>query len=325
MKRKRIFYLLGLILFLTIGSFGFLNAKDKKESKILLHFVQISDTHLQESSVVDAGRLLGSSDKLLKDAVTQINDIKDLDFVLATGDLVDMPKKKLLDKFLEITKDIKYPFYALFGNHDAGVNSELNKKDYIKRFTKVNTISFTDGMPYYSFSPNEKFTIICLDGTTEKVVTAHGQIEDPKQFEWLEKELEANKNKYVIIALHFPLIEPFKSESHFFLEPDRTKLLDLLNSYENVIGVFTGHYHVAKLLKVKNKIHNSCPAVVQYPNAFREILITQDDEKYLNVEFKWHDVDGLELREKSKFGTKNWAAAGGAKEDREDVVKVRIY
>ncbi len=322
MKRKSLFLLVSVITLIIFSSFVFLKAE---ESKPLLHFVQISDIHLQDSGAADTGRLLGSSEKLLKDAVNQINEIKNLDFVLATGDLVDMPKKKLLDKFLEITNKLEYPFYGLFGNHDAGVNSELNKKEYIKRFTKDRPTNFTDGMSYYSFSPNDKFTIICLDGTTEKVITAHGQIENPEQFEWLKKELEKNKDKYVIIAMHFPLIEPFKSESHFFLEPDRTKLLDLLNSYKNVIGVFTGHYHVAKLMKIKNKIHNSCPAAVQYPNAFREVLITQDDEKYLNVEFKWHDIDGIELREKSKVGTKNWSAAAGAKEDREDLIKVRIY
>jgi len=322
MKRKSLFLLLGIVASVILGSFAILKAE---ESKPLLHFVQITDTHLQDPGAADTGRLLGSSEKLLKDAVNKINAIKDLDFVLATGDLVDMPKKKLLDKFLEITNDLEYPLYGLFGNHDAGVNAELNKKEYIKRFVKDRPTNFTDGMAYYSFSPNDKFTIICLDGTTEKVITAHGQIEAPEQFEWLKKELEKNKNKYIIIALHFPLIEPFKSESHFFLEPDRTKLLDLLNSYKNVIGVFTGHYHVAKLMKIKNKIHNSCPAAVQYPNAFREVLITQDGEKYLNVEFKWHDINGIELREKSKVGTKNWSAAAGAKEDREDIVKVRIY
>lgn len=293
--------------------------------KPLLHFVQLSDTHLQYSHAKDAERLLGSSEKLLNSAVSEINKIKDLDFVLETGDLVDVPDEKLIDKYIEITMSLTSPLYVLLGNHDVSVNGGLRKKGYIEKFTKLeDSKSFTDNMTYYSFSPNEKVTVICLDGTTDKVVTANGQIDDT-QLEWLQKELDTSKNKYVIIALHFPLIEPYPSKTHFFLEPDRTKLLNLINSYKNVIGVFTGHYHAARLFKINNKIHNSCPAVVQYPNAFREITITETDPKHLLIDFKWHEVNGADLREKSKNSSRSWTLTQGAKEDREDMIKLRVY
>lgn len=322
MAKNKFIYLSIVVAFLGLGFFTFLKAQEEKPH---LHFVQISDTHLNFSTAKDYERLLGSSEKLLRDAVNEINEIKDLDFVLATGDLVDIPEEKLVDKYIEITMSLKYPFYVLLGNHDVSVNGGLGKKGFIKKFTELeDATSFTDNMTYYSFSPNEKFTVICLDGTIDKVVTAHGQIDD-KQLEWLKDELDANKDKYVIITLHFPLIEPYKSKTHFFLEPDRTKLLDLLNSYKNVIGVFTGHYHAARLFKIKNKIHNSCPAVVQWPNAFREVIIIQDDPKYLNVSFKWHPVNGAELREVSKTNSKVWSATQGNEEDREQVIKLKVY
>ena len=219
MTKRKIFYTVGLILLLCFGSFLVLKAQ---EPKPLLHFVQISDTHLNYSHTQDATRLLGSSEKLLKKSVEQINEIKDLDFVLATGDLVDIPQEKLVDKFIEITMSLKYPVYELLGNHDVGVNSEVNKKEFINKFRKIeNPLSFVNNMAYYSFSPNDKFTVICLDGTTEKVITSSGQIDD-KQLQWLKSELEVNKDKYVIIALHYPIIEPFKSTDHFIVEPDRT-------------------------------------------------------------------------------------------------------
>ena len=310
------------VFLLGFGSFTYLKAQ---EPKPLLHFVQISDTHLQKGVAKDAERLLGSSEKLLKDAVNQMNEIKDLDFVLSTGDNVDVPDEKLIDKYIEITMSLKYPFYLLLGNHDVSVNGGLGKKGYIKKFNKLeNATSFTNDMTYFSFSPNDKFTFICLDGTTDEVVTAHGQIDD-KQFEWLKEELDANKDKFVIIALHFPVIQPYKSDSHFILEPDRTKLLELIDSYKNVVGVFSGHYHAARLVKIKNKIHNSCPAGVQWPNAFREIIITQEDPKYLTFNFKWHEINGLELREVSKNNSKAWTLTQGAPEDREQVIKVKVY
>lgn len=323
MKRKIYIWLVSVVLTL---SFGFLIFTNANEPKPILHFIQISDTHLQKLVAKDAERLLGSSEKLLGDAVNEINEIKDLDFVLSTGDQVDAPDEKLIDRYIEITMASKYPWYVLLGNHDVSVNGGLGKKGYIKKFTSKDAINrvFTGNMAYFSFSPNEKFTFICLDGTTEKVVTPLGQIDD-EQLKWLKDELEKNKDKYVIIALHFPIIEPFKSKDHFIVEPDRTKLLEIVESYKNVLGVFSGHYHAAKLIKVKNRIHNSCPAVVQWPNAFREITITQEEPKYLSLNFKWHPVNGQKLRDKSKNSSKSWSLTQGTEEDREQTVKLRVY
>ncbi len=320
--RKQIYLVFIALLFVGASSFLPFKAKD---ANVLLHFVQITDTHLHYSDRKDGERLFGSSEKLLGDAVNQINEIPDLDFVLATGDLVDMPEKKLIKKFIEITMSLNNPMYVLLGNHDVSVNGGLRKKGFIKKFYSLeNATSFTNKKTYYSFSPSEKFTFICLDGTTDEVVTSHGHVDD-EQLAWLQNELEANKDKYVIIALHFPVIEPYKSATHNILEPSRTKLLDIINSHKNVLAVFSGHYHAAKLFKIKNKIHNSCPAVVQYPNAFREITILQEDPKHIIFDFKWHPVDGQELRDKSKNNSKSWALTQGASEDREQRIKLKLY
>ncbi|MBI2995663.1 MAG: metallophosphoesterase [Candidatus Melainabacteria bacterium] len=292
-----------------------------KELKPLLHFVQISDIHLQHSYAKDAERLLGSSEKLLTSAVEQINNIKDLDLVLATGDLVDTPEEDLVDKFINITMSLKYPLYVLLGNHDVSIGGGLGKKGFIKKFSRdgVNPVS-----TYYSFLPNEKFKFICLDGTTDKIVTALGQIDD-KQLKWLHDELENSKDRFVIIAIHFPIVEPYKSKDHFIVEPDRTKLLNLIKEYKNVLAVFSGHYHAAKLSKIKNIIHNSCPAVVQYPNAFREITIYNDDPKHILFDFKWHEVNGEELRNKSKNSSRAWSLTQGEAKDREGLIKLKKY
>ena len=322
---KRIALVLSIVLTFALVVFA-QDSKSKKE-EVLLHFVHVSDTHLQRSIARDSHRLHKSSELLLEKTVSQINNLKGIDFVLHTGDIVDQPTGELVDKFIEVTMSLKYPMHVLFGNHDVGVNAEVSKKEFIKKFNSLKgATSFTNGMTYYSFSPNKDFTFICLDGATDKEVTSNGQI-DNEQLKWLEKELEKNKDKFVIIALHYPLVEPFKSESHKFIEPDGTKLLNLINKYKNIIGVFTGHYHAARLFKVKNKIHNSCPAIIQYPVAFREVIIKKDAEREnLLVDFKWHPIDAPELIEISKqHSGKSWKLTEGTEEDREQTIKLKIY
>ena len=175
MKIKKYCYLISILFLLSLSFLTFTKAE---ESKTLLHFVQISDTHLQKSESKDAERLLGSSEKLLKAAVEEINQIEDLDFVLASGDLIDTAEEKLVDKYIKITMSLTAPLYVLLGNHDVSVNGGLGKDGFIKKFTAIKEQkSFPGNMAYFSFSPNEKFTIICLDGTTDKVVTAHGSID----------------------------------------------------------------------------------------------------------------------------------------------------
>lgn len=318
-KNWKILFFLFLFLLPSLPIYG-------KQDEILLHFVQVSDTHIQRNTASDTHRLLKSSEKLLNTAIEQINHIDDLDFVLATGDLVDQPFEGLITKFQDITMTLRYPLYVTLGNHDVGVNPEINKITYIKKFSEQeNFTSFKNQMSYYSFSPNDQFTIICLDGTTEREVTSNGRI-DNEQLTWLKEELEKNRKKFVIIALHFPLVEPYKSESHHFIEPDGAKLLDLINSYKNVIGVVSGHYHAARLFKINNKIHNSCPAIIQYPCAFREITISKDKEsEYLYVDFKWHVVNEPELVKYSKNASDIWALSQGAEEDRKQTIKLKIF
>lgn len=297
----------------------------QENSTELLHFVHISDTHVDFPDAEDSVRLRASSEKLLRSVVRQINKIENLDFVLATGDLINTPEKPLLDKFLEITKYFKYPLYVLLGNHDVGVNVEMDKKNYIKQFYSVpGATSFKNKMPYYSFSPHKDFLFICLDGTTEEEITSNGQMPD-SQLKWLKNEIESNKDKFIIIASHYPLVEPFKSKSHCIKEADKKKLLNLINKHSNVVGYFSGHYHASKLIKLNNKIYNSCPAIIQYPCAFREIIVMRDDPKYLTFKFKWHVVSESELVEKSKNASKSWILNEGLEEDRENTIKVRIY
>ena len=295
----------------------------KVKGNILLHFVQLSDTHLQKPSVkASHGKLLHDSEVLLSTAVKQINKIKNLDFVLVTGDLVDVPDEKLVDKYIEITMSLKYPTYSLLGNHDVS-GTGIDKSAFIKKFYQLaNPTSFANHMSYYSFSPKDKFVVICLDGAIDRIDTAHGQI-DNKQLKWLKDELEANKDKYVIVAYHFPLYPPYVSKERTVLERDRNKLIKLINNYKNVIGVFTGHYHAAGIFFVKDKVHEAAPALVQYPNAFREIIISQEEPEHIKVNFIWHEVDNPVLVQKSKHTTHTWRIFQGSLKDRENIFEFK--
>ena len=65
-----------------------------------LRIAQVSDVHLSTFEENTSYKFLKKSSELLEDVVFQINTSGPYDFVMFTGDLVNKPKVKELEKFL---------------------------------------------------------------------------------------------------------------------------------------------------------------------------------------------------------------------------------
>jgi len=105
-----------------------------------LKFAHISDVHLSDKSVDTSYKLLSHSQELLKDVVSQINGIPNIDFVIETGDLIDKPRKDFLEIACNIMNKLNQPWYFAFGNHDAAIGTSFKKEkyfNYLKTATKT--------------------------------------------------------------------------------------------------------------------------------------------------------------------------------------------
>ena len=179
-----------------------------------LSFVQISDTHISDREDTSY-KVLSSSKALLEDAIKQTNSIKMLDFVMFTGDMVDEPLKKSYRDFFILLTKLKYPPLMTFGNHDARQiqTEDKNAPPYIDKNEALNIIKkcnpyymFTKS--WYAFSPKNDYRVIVLDTTSDEAITANGKL-TVEQAEFLKGELEANKDKVIVIFQHHPVVEPF--------------------------------------------------------------------------------------------------------------------
>lgn len=327
MKTQIKIYFIFLFFLLCLSDNGF--AKEENE---IIKFIHLSDTHINYEYLNDKAKLRRNSSKLFLTAINQINNIPDLDFVLNTGDIINKPKEDLLEKFLVLGSKLKYPLYGVFGNHDVSPDPSINKSQYVRDFNKIFKYSFTEGMTYYVAYPNSKVTIICLDTTGEQYKGRIAGLGN-EQMQWFEKQLELNKNKVILIAMHLTPVKPYSRMEDLFVEPDRIEFLNLINKYSNVIGVFTGDYHIAKLYKKDGKVFSIAPATVKYPCSFREVTIAEgkdylwrkiNKEKVLYVNFKWHVIDEPELVQKSRKASRNKKIASGARRDRKRTFKVVV-
>ncbi|MGN1125187.1 MAG: metallophosphoesterase family protein [Candidatus Gastranaerophilaceae bacterium] len=283
-----------------------------------LKFAQISDDHLSADKINKAYRLTADSADLLDDAIDVINHTQNLDFVFFTGDIVDVPFEKNMRLFFEHANKLKYPYYAVPGNHDICVGGYLNKEMFAS-LMRENNKNYTFSKTYYSFTPKTGYKVIALDPIIDNRITANGELPQ-EQLNFLDKELSKAGNNIVLIFMHVPLKQPFSSDSHRLL--NATQMYDILKKYNNPIGIFTGHYHTTKVTQEENIVHVSTPALISYPNAFRFITIQNYKNKAV-FEIQYMPTRLHELQKKSKLLVFHASTYYGDEKDRTVTITIQ--
>jgi 3',5'-cyclic-AMP phosphodiesterase len=248
-----------------------------------LTFAQISDAHFSSAKTNTSYRLTAESGELLQDAVEQVNETPNINFVMFTGDMINTPYQKELMKFLTYANQLNPQWYATLGNHDICVGGFLSKKVYWNILNAHNK-NFNFSNTYYSFVPKKGYKVIAIDSIIDTRITANGEISED-ELKWLDKELSKSKHNTVLIFMHNPLVEPLHSESHKVLNAD--EVLKVINKYKNPIAIFSGHYHTTKITQIGNVLHVSTPSLVSYPNAFRIVKVSNQKNKVVfDIYFK---------------------------------------
>lgn len=300
---------------LTIGMLWGLQACSHSTS---LKFVQLSDIHFLENGQNTTFKMTGASSQLLDDAVEQINEEQEIDFVMLTGDIIDKPFEKELRAFLPHIENLKYPWYFAFGNHDRCVGGYLTTSVYMDMVKKSNK-NHNFNKPYYAFTPKKGYRVIVLDNIITDKVTTQGYL-DEEQVLWLKKELEKSKRDTVLIFMHVPLIEPFTSPNHRL--KNAVQVMSIIESYKNPIGVFQGHYHATRVVQHDNVLYVNSPALVSYPNAFRIINVTNHKDKTV-FELKWVETREKAIQKTAKLLVVASNIFAGEEKDRQGVYEIK--
>ncbi len=283
-----------------------------------LKFAQVSDVHFLENGSNTTFKMIGESPRLLDDAIEQINDQNDLDFVMFTGDLIDKSFEKELRAVLPHVQKLNTPWYFAFGNHDRCVGGYLTTEVYLKMLNEVNK-NYKFKKAYYSFEPKKSYKVIVLDDIITNEITSNGFIDDA-QLKWLKNELDKSKNDTVLIFMHVPLIEPFASPNHKLR--NASQVIKLIESYKNPIGVFQGHYHATKVTQHDNVLYVSTPALVSYPNAFRVVNVTNYNDKTV-FELNWHETREKTIQKMAKLLVFTGSIYAGEAKDQTGVYEIK--
>ncbi|HHW30385.1 MAG TPA: hypothetical protein GXX20_01730 [Clostridiaceae bacterium] len=314
-----------------------------------MRFVVMSDTHFYvedkvKHSIFWNRSLPGRGDEIARNIVDSIKE-KQPDFVIHCGDLIDRGYKECFEFAKAIMDDISVPWFMVPGNHDTlepitrhDISSlyglPLEQNYYSKDIGPIHFI-FLDTC--YMLAADGRI-LPCRDENLKKQGLLKGFIVPPEELKWLKQELEANKNKNVIIVSHLPL--KYKNIYPVSTLPDGTaiesgkgcspklftdalgihlinenEVTSLFKGYINIKAVFSGHWHLNDVYKEDGIVYCQTCSLREYPFEFRVIdLIEGASGKYLEV--TTHPLLNSEFAQESYVEDRNNSWIKGSPEDR---------
>lgn len=255
-----------------------------------LSIVQVSDVHFPKRDYLAyEGRDLSLAISNYEKTIKHINDDRNVEAVFFTGDFTDRSLKEVYIDFFKTTKKLNKEYHLALGNHDVNSIAGLNKEEAIS-FLKENTNDFKNEGSYV-VELNKNFIAIVLDGSFDFEMSARGEY-SKKTLKWLKQQLDSNKDKFIIIFQHFPIVEPKKDSLYVNTHRIKNKwrYTKLIKKYDNIVFIASGHYHVAGEFEKYGTKHYSTPALFLKPSYYRKFTIDYDSNKINKIETKLVEI-----------------------------------
>ncbi len=179
----------------------------------------------------------------LSKAVALVNEIKP-DAVVFTGDQVHHAENEYeWSVFRRIVRGIdkKTDVYHIPGNHDIVVwDTSLNMKTFVDNNVDLG--------PFRLYYPQTQFcheeSGLAIVGMNSNLVK-YDDSREGEQFTWLQKVLERNKDKVIVIFGHHPffLEDVDEEDGYFQIQKSKRKIYFNLFEKYGVDAVYAGHLH----------------------------------------------------------------------------------
>jgi outer membrane protein assembly factor BamB/Icc-related predicted phosphoesterase len=175
-------------------------------------FALITDIHISQGTAAVED---------LQNSVNQINQNKNVDFVLVTGDITEYGDKKSLSIAKSILDQLTIPYYTISGNHET-------------TWSKSGCTAFAEvfGSEYFKFKHKGYVFMGFPSGPVLRMSDSHIS---PKTLDWLTENLkEIGTEQPVFLMNHYPMREGDVDNWY--------EVLDVVHSYR-ICAFLGGHYH----------------------------------------------------------------------------------
>ncbi|MGF6725318.1 Icc protein [Paraburkholderia sp. GAS41] len=211
---------------------------------------QISDLHIKRRGALAYRRV--DTGAALARCVAALNALEPRpDVVVMTGDLVDQGDPEQYAHLKALLTPLEIPYYLLVGNHDdrAALREVFSERAELH----------TGGDFVHYAADIEPLRLIALDSMVPG--QSAGTLCDAR-LAWLEAQLDASRDKPVIVALHHPPFEcGIGHMDELRLDPQAAdRLAALIARHPNVERVICGHVHRPMFVRFGGTIASAVPA-----------------------------------------------------------------
>ncbi|MEM7442505.1 MAG: phosphodiesterase [Pseudomonadota bacterium] len=216
---------------------------------------QITDLH-----IVDKGELLWNewdSATGLERAVVRLNALEPKpDFLIVTGDMVDLGSTSNYAHLAEHLGSLTMPFGLIPGNHDGRENLTA---------ANLGHLPDSDAAPFYQYAIDlPPIRLIALD-TLDEGKSSGALCE--MRLTWLERRLAENRAVPTVVAMHHP---PVASGAGFMdgigLTRGGDEFAKIIAAAPNVVRIVCGHQHRSTVATLEDAVVQICPSTtVQIP------------------------------------------------------------
>lgn len=213
----------------------------------------------------------------MQKTVEDINKLKNVSFVVFTGDNLNNPQPEDLDDFVKIINKLKIPYYIVLGNHDVCKSKDISKDQY-NEIVRDNNLFWFHKKWNYTFKKNG-YVFIVVDGSKEVIPGPVGYYRTDT-LEWLNDQLNKHSKKSVIIFQHDPILDApefgsSRLKTHRTYQPE--KYFEVLKYHDNVLAIISGHFHVNSEIMKDGIYHITSPSLLSNPPVYKIIDIVSKD------------------------------------------------
>lgn len=204
-----------------------------------MRIVQITDLHVGREGEDTYGVDVRANFLKVLDAIQE----KQPHYLVLSGDLCYRDGDPDIYHWIyEQVECLKIPYDIISGNHDDPVMmAEAFGRSHLLKDGELYFVKEFGGRP-----------VIFLDTTTGLV--------SGRQQEWLRAQLQGLKQEAMVFMHHPPLEAgvPFMDSRHALRNRDEVQSIFLAHPYS--VNIFSGHYHVEKLIRKKNVVVHITPS-----------------------------------------------------------------
>ena len=215
----------------------------------------------------------------VEDSVVLVDLLKNPAFCLVVGDIVDgqgqMPN---FEEMLSYFKRVDAPWLFSVGNHETKYRIEFGPdydwSDFANYFAALKSTNGSDKL-LYSFDIGQWHFIVWPDPLRRNFWETH-----PHYFDWLERDLAANKDRPTFFFQHVPAHPIGINPLIAYVESVEVKgtLLDILAKHDNVRYVLSGHVHIPMIASIKTAVSYKGMKLINLPAAgFRPRAFGEED------------------------------------------------